>query len=248
MPKDLFSAQAAAYAKYRPTYPIELFTYIFSFVKNYGAAWDCATGNGQAAQVLADHFQKVEATDLSEAQLKNAIPNENIHYQVSTAENTPFSNDSFDLITVATAYHWLNWKAFYKEATRVGKKEAVVAAWSYHLFYCTDEKINAIINHFYHDITKSYWEKERKFVDERYSTVDFDFAPLPSKDFEITLYWNKEALLGYLSSWSAVQNFVRQKGLSPISLIEEEINKAWGKDDTKEFHFPIFLRIGRVIK
>ncbi|MDB5208530.1 MAG: class SAM-dependent methyltransferase [Flavisolibacter sp.] len=248
MAKDLFSNQADAYAKYRPTYPPELFDYILSFVNEKECAWDCATGNGQAALVLADQFTKVEATDLSEAQLKYAVQKENIHYQVSTAEQTPFADNSFDLITIATAYHWFDWKAFHKEATRVCKKNAVVAAWGYHVFFSTDENITSIIQHFYHDIIKRYWDKERQYVDDRYASVEFDFAPLPSKDFDLVLNWNKEGLLGYLSSWSAVQNYIQKKGSSPLSLIEEDLEKAWPGNDDKEFHFPLFLKIGRVRK
>ena len=58
MPKDLFSQQASVYAKYRPSYPKELFDYITAFVKEKKAVWDCATGNGQAAQMLAAYFEK----------------------------------------------------------------------------------------------------------------------------------------------------------------------------------------------
>ena len=73
MAKDLFSGHSKSYAKYRPGYPKELFEYILQFVERKEKVWDCATGNGQAAVVLADYFEKVEATDISEAQIKNAV-------------------------------------------------------------------------------------------------------------------------------------------------------------------------------
>ena len=47
--KDNFSKDSDLYAKYRPTYPKELFTYLFDLVENKDFAWDCATGNGQVA-------------------------------------------------------------------------------------------------------------------------------------------------------------------------------------------------------
>ena len=77
MAKDLFSKQSDLYAKYRPTYPKELYDYIVSFVKEKDVAWDCATGNGQAAGVLANYFKKVIATDISAAQIERAIRKEN---------------------------------------------------------------------------------------------------------------------------------------------------------------------------
>jgi ubiquinone/menaquinone biosynthesis C-methylase UbiE len=248
MAKDLFSTQADSYARYRPTYPKELFDYITGFVNEKDSAWDCATGNGQAANVLADYFSQVEATDISEAQLANAVQKENIHYQLSAAEQTPFSNNSFDLITIATAYHWLKWDEFHTEATRVGKKDCVVAAWAYNLLSCTDEAVTHIIHWFYKDIIGTYWDKERTFLEESYQTVMFDFAPLPTKDFQLVLHWKKEALLGFFSSWSAVQNYRKKNGTTPMGLVEEELKKVWPSDDEKEFRFPLFLRIGRVIK
>ena len=94
MAKDLFSKQSDLYARYRPTYPKELYEYILSFVKEKNTAWDCATGNGQAAVVLADHFKKVIATDISAAQIDKAIKKDNIEYSVCSAESTPFSSNT----------------------------------------------------------------------------------------------------------------------------------------------------------
>lgn len=62
MDTDLFSSQSDLYAKYRPGYSSELIDYILSFVSEKNTAWDCATGNGQAAVLLAKHFNKVFAT------------------------------------------------------------------------------------------------------------------------------------------------------------------------------------------
>lgn len=64
MAKDLFSERSDLYARYRPTYPEELYDHILSFVKEKNTVWDCATGNGQAALVLADHFKKVIAVEV----------------------------------------------------------------------------------------------------------------------------------------------------------------------------------------
>jgi len=56
--KDHFSAQAADYAKFRPGYPRELFDYLRSIAPSRQLAWDCGTGNGQAAFGLALVFDR----------------------------------------------------------------------------------------------------------------------------------------------------------------------------------------------
>ncbi len=78
--EDHFSAHAAEYAKFRPGYPRELFDYLASLVRMRERAWDCATGNGQAAIGLAKYFREVIATDASTQQLAKASPVANVAY------------------------------------------------------------------------------------------------------------------------------------------------------------------------
>ena len=248
MAKDLFSQQSKIYAQFRPGYRQELFDYVLSFVQEKKCAWDCATGNGQAAIVLADYFEKLEASDISEAQVRNAIKKQNINYHVCPAEETPFADSSFDLITVAQAYHWLNWERFHDEAMRVGKRNSVIAVWTYNLLICEDEKINDVINYFYRNITGPYWDYERRYVDDGYATVDFNFPPLPSKVFQARFTWNREQLKGFFLSWSAVRKYINEHQQNPVDIIEKDIDAVWGLNEQKEIHFPIFLRIGRIKK
>jgi len=248
MAKDLFSKQADLYARYRPTYPKELYDYILSFVKEKNTAWDCATGNGQAAVVLADHFKKVIATDIIAAQIEKAVPKENIEYLVCPAESTPFEENTFDLVTVAQAYHWVKWNEFKKEVTRVCKPGSIIAIWTYYQHITDDEKVDKAVHDFYENVTRPYWDYERKYVEEMYSTVDFDFELLPAKTFDAVLYWQREDLLGYIGSWSAVQKFIKVNNHSPIPIIEEQIKKIWQEGEVKKVTFPIYLKSGRVSK
>ena len=50
--------------------------YIQQLENDRQKAWDCATGNGQVARYLADYFDEVYATDISQQQLDNAIQKE----------------------------------------------------------------------------------------------------------------------------------------------------------------------------
>lgn len=247
MAKDLFSTQSKAYAQFRPSYPKELFDYILQFVEEKKLAWDCATGNGQAAKILADCFEKVEASDISKAQINNAVKKPNIQYHICPAEKTPFTDNSFDLITVAQAYHWLNWKKFHDEATRAGKNNSVIAVWGYSNFSTDDKKVNELLHQFYYDIIFSYWDAERRHVENNYESVEFNFHLLPSKSFSTDLIYTKKHLIGYLQSWSAVQNYIKANSSSPIDVILDNLDSIW-KEETKKVHFPIFLKIGRILK
>jgi SAM-dependent methyltransferase len=247
MNKDLFSKQAATYARYRPTYPVTLIDYIVSFVKEKNTAWDCATGNGQAAVLLAKHFDKIVATDTSEKQIMLAEKKDNIVYSTGKAEGTHFADHTFDLITVAQAYHWFQFDLFEKEVKRIAKPGAVVAVWGYNIPQCNDETINRLIKHFYKDTVGPYWDPERKYVDDAYSTVPFNFEPLPTADFSIEVNWNQDDLPGYLNSWSSVQHFIKANQYNPVDQLALSLQGLW-PDNTNmmTFRFPLFLRIGRV--
>src|SRR2546430_7765616 len=116
--KDHFSGHAVEYAKFRPHYPDELFQYLASISPQHELAWDCATGNGQAAVGLARHFDRVIATDASAQQIESAEPNARISYQVAPAEASEIDSASVDLILVAQALHWFDLDAFFAEAQR----------------------------------------------------------------------------------------------------------------------------------
>src|ERR1700716_4217091 len=103
--KDHFSRQAADYAKFRPSYPREIFDYVGSIAPSRQLAWDCGTGNGQAAVGLASVFARVIATDASEKQIANAEPHERVEYRVAPAENSDIKSGRVDLIMVAQALH-----------------------------------------------------------------------------------------------------------------------------------------------
>ena len=111
--KDHFSRQAADYAKFRPGYPQELFDYLGSIAPSRQLAWDCGTGNGQAAVGLASVFDRVIATDASEKQISKAQLHERVEYRVAPAENSGIESGTIDLIMVAQALHWFDLPRFY---------------------------------------------------------------------------------------------------------------------------------------
>ena len=246
MSKDLFSKQADIYAKYRPGYPGELIDYVLKHVDKRDAAWDCATGNGQAAILLAPFFTRVEATDISQKQVNNAIRFPNIHYSVSTADHTDFPNNSFDLVTIAQAYHWFNFEAFEKEVRRVLRPGGIVSIWGYRLVNCEEPAVKALIQSFYTDTVGPFWDPERRYVDDHYRYVPFPFLELPGKEFTITKSWTIDDLTGYLNTWSSVQHFLDAKGFNPVDQLIPALRSAWPQKETLLFEFPLFLRIGRV--
>lgn len=242
--KDNFSTQAKAYSQYRPYYPQEMIEYIVSFVNGRNEALDVATGNGQVAGALSPYFKMVYGTDISRKQLDNTVKADNVIYKEERAEVTSFGESRFDLITVAQAIHWFDFDAFYKEIYRILKPDGVFAVLGYGLFSATGDA-GKLLNHFYYDITGPYWDAERRYLDENYTTIPFPFKELETKSFTNEFIWTFEQLTGYLETWSAVQHYIKKNGTNPIDIIRDKLKEYWEKGD-KKVTFPLLLRIGKL--
>ncbi len=245
--KDNFSTQSDRYAKYRPTYPSELFEFLNSIVRDKQNAWDCGTGNGQIAYELAKTFDNVFATDISQQQIDNAPKADNIFYSVQPAEKTNFDNNFFNLIVVAQAIHWFEFEKFYAEVRRTAKENALLCVIGYGRLKIS-EQIDRVITDFYHNVIGKYWDKERKYIDENYKTIPFPFSEIQTPNLVNTQYWTFEHLIGYLNTWSAVKHFIKKNNYNPIDKLQSEIEQLWGNEQTKHVHFPLLLRIGRITK
>lgn len=243
--KDHFSGQAQEYATYRPHYPEALFAFLASAVDAHDLAWDCATGNGQAALGLVPYFEHIIATDPSDNQLANARKHAKISYRVASAENTDIETGSVDLITVAQALHWFDIDKFYDEVRRVLKPDGLLAVWGYNLLQCNPQ-IDALLDTFYTELVGPYWPPERAHVEENYRSIFFPFREVPVPAFFMETRWDVDELLGYLATWSATQRFIKARGSDPIDLIEDELRRLWGEPGTlRKIKWPLFLRAGR---
>lgn len=241
--KDNFSTQSAAYAQFRPTYPQELYDFLLSLVAEKNTAWDCATGNGQVARELANHFKQVFGTDISENQLKHAVLQDNISYLAEPSERSSFGDHVFDLITVAQAIHWFQFDAFYLEVKRTLKPGGIFAAIGYGIMQ-VDQKVDQVIDVLYEDILGEYWDKERVYIEEEYETIPFPFEEITTPDFAIKTTWNFDELIGYLNTWSSLQHYIKANGKNPLELVMSDLKTAWGADAEKEITFPVLLRVG----
>ena len=243
--KDNFSTQAAEYARFRPGYPPELFSFLFQHCQHFDCAWDCATGNGQIATRLAERFQHVEATDISGNQLENATAHPRVRYSVQPAETPLFDAAAFDLIVVGQAVHWFDFDRFYPQVRRVLKPGGLLALVGYNLLMFDDALVDDLIQHLYSNVLGTYWDPERRHIDAEYTTLPFPFEEIAFPEMSMRYDWTRDHLIGYLGTWSALQHFTRQTGQSPMDeTFLEALGVVWPGSAVKQVRFPIFGRVG----
>lgn len=91
-------------------------------------ALDIATGGGHAALALAPHVGRIVASDLTPRMLEAARDHilgkgiDNATFEIADAEQMPFEDESFDIVTCRIApHHFSDIAAFAREVARVLK-------------------------------------------------------------------------------------------------------------------------------
>lgn len=242
---DHFSRDSQAYAKFRPRYPEPLFRWLAGLPAGRRVAWDGGTGSGQAATMLAAHFERVMASDASSAQLQAAEWHPGVHYFAGTAESSAIRSGTVDLVTVAQAFHWLDQPRFYAEVSRIITPGGALAVWCYATLIAGPE-IDAVITRFYGETVGPYWPYERIHVDRGYLhfQMPIDEVPMPPMAIQGTL--SLPTLLGYIHTWSAVGRYIAANGHDPVEELRHQLGAVWGDPQTpRPITWPISMRAGR---
>jgi SAM-dependent methyltransferase len=243
--KDHFSALARDYALYRPRYPASLFASLAGVASGHERAWDCATGNGQAAAGLAPWFREVVATDASTAQIAAAEGPGNVRFAVAPAEASGLPDAAVDLLLVAQAAHWFDLPAFYAEAGRVLRPGGVLALLTY-----SGVRINAGLDPLlreFHEVTVGpYWPPERAHVEKDYRELPFPWPEIPFPAQAMSAEWTLDQLLGYLGTWSSTRACREQTGVDPLPALRARLLPRWGDPGRSlTVRWPLPIRIGR---
>jgi SAM-dependent methyltransferase len=121
---NYFSPRSAAerYARGRPYFHPVIVGRIkdsLSITERLSSALDVGCGTGLSAIALKDLAQSVTGVDASAEMIALAPKEQGVTYFVAPAENLPFDEKEFDLITLSQVFHWLDRRRFLTEAYRV---------------------------------------------------------------------------------------------------------------------------------
>jgi SAM-dependent methyltransferase len=242
---DHFSQQAPEYARYRPVYPAALVEFLSSLTGGHGAAWDCGTGSGQAAELLAAAYAHIHATDPSAAQLAQARPHPRITYRIGREGESGLPDDSVDLVTAAQAAHWFDLPVFYREAERVLRPGGVIAVWCYSLPQVSPE-IDRVVQRFAHERVGPHWPPGREYVDGQYASLPFPHHRLPVPPLAYAASLDRAEFLGYVSTWSAVMRCREAERMDPLDELARDLGTCWRNPELRHLvRWPLHVVVGR---
>ncbi|XP_060063327.1 putative methyltransferase DDB_G0268948 [Ylistrum balloti] len=209
---------AKLYAKYRPSYPERLYRRIKEYCMESDAntlnlAVDVGCGSGQSTLPLTSICKHVIGVDISKEQITAARKvSSNVDFREGHAEELGFQGDeTVDLVTTATAIHWMDIPTLMKEVSRVLRPGGVLAVYSF-----IDDKIHnneahqIVWEEFYHTTLRECWTEKRKHIANGLAMVELPFKETLRERLDVERHIDIESYVGYLSSMSSWQTYQKK--------------------------------------
>ena len=259
---------AALYSKYRPNYPKSLMKLLLDYLQQNGGAQDLAVdvgcGSGQGTFQLLEHFKQCLGVDISRAQIKEAQEKassmevkENVKFLVGDAAELPVETGTVDLVTAAAAWHWFPDKnKFYSECKRVLKQNGCLAVYSYTLplLPASYHSTNKLIDQFYFDTLKDYWDESIQLGFNKYKGVVLPFRNVERHDIVMSQKATVADFIGFISSLASYQKFCEvHPGNSALQEFEQNImteltggrSKCSAHEVQIDLEFSVFALLGQ---
>jgi hypothetical protein len=120
-----------------------------------------------------------------------------------------------------------------------------LAVWAYGQNQTQDSAVNQLMQEYYAETVGPYWPPERKLVEEGYRTMSFPFAEIVPPAFCMETRWTLQQLIGYFSTWSATNRYVRAMGQNPLEPLQASLAHVWGDAEAPRLiSWPLSLRVG----
>ena len=239
-----FDTVASTYEKFRPGYPDELYRMIFDYsaLNESSCAVEVGIGGGQATLPILKTGCNVTAVEYGEkfSKLCREKFKEYCNFSVITDkfENIDFSDDTYDLVYSASAFHWIPEDIGYTKVFAMLKSGGVFVRFANHPYrdkgnLPLSEEMDRIYAEYYYkfynkkqEVSAVYSEEQalqRARIAEKYGFVDIKYALFHrTRTFSADEY---STLLGTYSDHIAIEESIREELFAKI---ENAINNHGG--------------------
>jgi len=131
-PKSVAERYAHGRPYFHPQVIRRLQAYL-SLLQPMARALDVGCGTGLSSLALKEMARRIVGVDRSAPMIALAPPAPQIDYLISPAEQLPVQDNAFDLITVSSAFHWVDHRRFLAEARRVLRPRAWLIVYDNYL-------------------------------------------------------------------------------------------------------------------
>ncbi len=225
--RNNFSNVIHAYKKYRRDYPEKTYDLIQGFCPDASAkVLDLGCGTGIATNHLAQYYDSVVGTDREESMVEAARERAvmNTTFVVASGEKLPFDDSSFDLVTVASAYHWFDYDRAGKEIYRVLKPNGKLCVF----WKNGNGKSKNYLPSFAYENLKKFITDIPSANKEKLSDAIFlrvGFTKVDDEEFDFADTYSKEEILGYIQSHSTFNLLDEAQKIEYMKLNETSVGK-----------------------
>ncbi|MFL5742420.1 MAG: class I SAM-dependent methyltransferase [Flavisolibacter sp.] len=227
------------YAKGRPDFHSNTIRYIQKYLqldKKLGKALDIACGTGLSTKALLDIAEKVFGTDSSKEMLNFAKKDDRIYYSVALAEQQPFGDNQFDLITVSSGVHWFDIDKFLVEANRILRSKAWLVLYENH--FIAEMEGNEKFPEWFRDVYLNKFPsppRNNAYPWTNENLVPKNFRVLNEEKFKNSITFNKKQLALYFTTQSNIIAAVESKRATYEEVeawLEHELSVFFDRDDS----------------
>ncbi len=214
-------------------------------------ALDVACGTGLSTKALLEIATNVFGTDTSEEMLKRALAQDQINYSIATAENQPFGNGEFDLITVCSGIHWFDIDKFLVEANRLLTNQGWLVL--YDNFFISEMQGVAGFSKWYPEVYLKKFPAPKRNNSYQWSNEQLfskNFILEKEEEFKNPIVYTKEELVLYFTTQSNITAVI-DGGKMTYQEVEEwlknELTQFFSTDLTKTINFGNWIKYLRRI-
>ena len=240
---NYFTPKTAAerYSKGRPDFHSNTIRHIKNYLhldKKLDNALDIACGTGLSTKALLEIATNVYGTDTSQEMLKFASQSDKIHYSIAPAEQQPFADNCFDLITVSSGVHWFDIDKFLAEANRLLKSKSWLVLYENHFIAEMGGNDN-FTNWFPNVYLKKFPSPPRNnaysWTNEKLVPKNFNFAT--EERFKNSITFSKKQLALYFTTQSNIIAAVEKNQTTYEQVenwLDQELASFFDNDDTTQ--------------
>ncbi len=238
---NYFNPKIAAerYSKGRPDFHSNTIKHIRDYLcleKKLDKVLDIACGTGLSTKALLDIASDVYGTDTSQEMLNYALEQDKIQYAVASAEQQPFADNNFDLITVSSGVHWFDIDRFLIEANRLLKNKSWLVL--YENYFISEMVGNDNFTDWFPNVyLKKYPSPPRNnaysWTNENLTPKNFNFVT--EERFKNAIIFNKKQLALYFTTQSNIIAVVEKNETTYEQVenwLDEELASFFDNDDT----------------
>ncbi len=232
---------AQRYSKGRPDFHSNTIRHIKDYLhldKKLNSALDIACGTGLSTKALLEIATNVYGTDASQEMLNFASHPDKIHYSIASAEQQPFADNNFDLITVSSGVHWFDIDKFLIEASRLLKSNSWLVLYENH-FISEMVGNDNFSNWFPNSYLKKFPSPPRNnayaWTSEKLNPKNLNF--ITEERFKNSVTLTKKQLALYFTTQSNIIAAVEKKQTTYEQVenwLDQELASFFDNDDTAQ--------------